>query len=61
MAALAGFPCVRVLSPEDVRDADVLVAFADDVSEQILERVEQISASRKDVQVVLVMESVSRD
>ncbi|MGW2933111.1 LuxR C-terminal-related transcriptional regulator [Streptomyces sp. NPDC001156] len=59
VAALAGYPCVRVLCRANVRDADVLVTFADDVSDQVLERVEQISASRQDVQVVLVMKSVT--
>ncbi|MGY4929138.1 helix-turn-helix transcriptional regulator [Streptomyces sp. 900105755] len=59
VAALAGFPCIRVLSWEDTPGPDVLVAFAADLSDQVLECVEEISASGEDVQFVLVTESVT--
>lgn len=59
VAALAGFSCVRVLSRQNIREANVLVAFTDDVSDKTLERLEQISAIGQDMQVVLVMRSVT--
>ncbi|MGY4928410.1 helix-turn-helix transcriptional regulator [Streptomyces sp. 900105755] len=58
-AALAAFSHIRVLPRGSEHDADVLLAFADDVSDQVLKRVEQISARRRDARAVLVTDSIT--
>ncbi|MGD1224946.1 LuxR C-terminal-related transcriptional regulator [Streptomyces krungchingensis] len=58
-AALAAFPHIRVLPRGDEREADVLVAFADNVSDQALKHVQQISARQQDARAVLVTDSIT--
>ncbi|MEU1198777.1 response regulator transcription factor [Streptomyces sp. NPDC005813] len=58
-AALAVFPHIRVLPRGNEQDADILLAFADDVSDQVLKHVEQISARHQDARAVLVTDSIT--
>ncbi|MGW6403641.1 LuxR C-terminal-related transcriptional regulator [Streptomyces sp. NPDC055134] len=58
-AALAAFPHIRVLTRGNEQDADVLLAFADNVSDQVLKHVEQISARHQDARAVLVTDSIA--
>ncbi|MFF4896010.1 LuxR C-terminal-related transcriptional regulator [Streptomyces sp. NPDC001068] len=59
VAALAGFPGLRVLPRGDEREADVLVAFDDAASDQVLKHVERISADRPHTRAVLVTGSIT--
>ncbi|GAA5023055.1 helix-turn-helix transcriptional regulator [Streptomyces siamensis] len=58
-AALAAYPHIRVLPRGHEQDADVLLAFADDVSDQVLKHVQQISARHHDARAVLVTDSIT--
>ncbi|MGW2933113.1 response regulator transcription factor [Streptomyces sp. NPDC001156] len=58
-AALSGYPDVEVLPWESLEKAQVVIAFAEDVSHSMLGRIEQFTSARPDVPIVLVTESVS--
>jgi DNA-binding NarL/FixJ family response regulator len=58
-AALAAFPRIRVLPRGDEQVADVLLAITDNVSDQVLKHVEQISARHQNARAVLVTDSIT--
>ncbi|MEU1619526.1 response regulator transcription factor [Streptomyces sp. NPDC005722] len=59
MAALSGFPGLRMLPWEHRRNAQVLVAFSGEPPERVLTLLGQVAEAQPDIQVVLVAESVS--
>lgn len=59
VAALSGYPDIEVLPWESHGTAQVVIVFAEDLSNTMLGRIEQFTSARPDVPVVLVAESVS--
>ncbi|MET7898613.1 helix-turn-helix transcriptional regulator [Streptomyces mirabilis] len=59
VAALSGYPDIEVLPWESHGRAQVVIAFAEDVSNTTLGRIERFTATRPNIPVVLVAESVS--
>ncbi|MGY4929134.1 response regulator transcription factor [Streptomyces sp. 900105755] len=59
VAALSGDPDIELLPWESHEKAQVVIAFDEDVSNAMLERIETFTSTQPDVPVVLVAESVS--